>query len=69
VHKHDELLAKAKEAWKQKQAQAKGDNRESSCAPRTSALSRTDPAHAVVTDPDDPRFDLEKIIAKYENAS
>ncbi|KAI0035152.1 ATP synthase E chain-domain-containing protein [Vararia minispora EC-137] len=47
--KREELLAKAKEAWKQKQTKAKGDD--------------------LVTDPDDPRFDLEKLLAKLEHES
>ncbi|KZV67623.1 hypothetical protein PENSPDRAFT_687958 [Peniophora sp. CONT] len=48
-HHQEELLAKAKEAWKQKQA----------------ASATVDDT---VTDPEDPRFDLEKVIAKYESA-
>lgn len=45
LHSREELIKKAKEAWKKKQEEPK-DN--------------------LVTDPEDPRFDLEKLIAKWE---
>ncbi|KAG8219399.1 ATP synthase E chain-domain-containing protein, partial [Butyriboletus roseoflavus] len=44
VHRREQLIVQAKDAWRQKSA--KGDG--------------------VITDPEDPRFDLEKLFAKWE---
>ncbi|PAV22837.1 hypothetical protein PNOK_0279400 [Pyrrhoderma noxium] len=45
LHSREELVKKAKEAWKKKQEGSKD---------------------SVITDPEDPRFDLEKLIVKWE---
>jgi len=47
-HERQDLVARAKEAWKKQQEASKG---------------------GVVTDPEDPRFDLEKLIASWEAQS
>jgi len=49
LHHHEDLVAKAKEAWRQKQSAKLGDG--------------------IITDPEDPKFDLEKLLAKYEKES
>jgi F-type H+-transporting ATP synthase subunit e len=46
IRRREQLIAQAKEAWRQKKDGAKGDG--------------------VITDPEDPRFDLEKLFAKWE---
>ncbi|TDL20886.1 hypothetical protein BD410DRAFT_790225 [Rickenella mellea] len=45
VHQREELIKRAKDAWKRQQEGAKD---------------------GVITDPEDPKFDLEKLIAKWE---
>lgn len=40
----------------------------SQCA-RAMYMSVHDPSYPVVTDPEDPRFDLEKLFAKWESES
>ncbi|KAI0323055.1 ATP synthase E chain-domain-containing protein [Amylostereum chailletii] len=47
-HEQEELISKAKDAWKKKQEGAQD---------------------GVITNPDDPRFDLEKLVAKWESDS
>ncbi|KAF9225323.1 hypothetical protein BS17DRAFT_801397 [Gyrodon lividus] len=46
IHQREQLIAQAKDAWRQKKESTKADG--------------------VTTDPEDPRFDLEKLIAKWE---
>ncbi|OJA09791.1 hypothetical protein AZE42_08085 [Rhizopogon vesiculosus] len=46
IHQREQLIAHAKDAWRQKQESAKGDG--------------------IITNPEDPRFDLEKLVAKWE---
>ncbi|KAJ8582091.1 hypothetical protein M405DRAFT_831282 [Rhizopogon salebrosus TDB-379] len=46
IHQREQLITKAKDAWRQKQEGAKGDG--------------------IITNPEDPRFDLEKLVAKWE---
>ncbi|KAG2365522.1 ATP synthase E chain-domain-containing protein [Suillus spraguei] len=46
IHQREQLIAQAKDAWRQKQESAKGSD--------------------VITNPEDPRFDLEKLVAKWE---
>lgn len=66
-HERQDLVARAKEAWKKQQDAGKGDGESSSDSPA--------PGHSwlmpilVVTDPEDPRFDLEKLIASLEAQS
>ncbi|KAL1749212.1 hypothetical protein HDZ31DRAFT_27948 [Schizophyllum fasciatum] len=50
VHKREQLVEQAKAEWKRRQT------------------AGSDDAHPppVVTDPEDPRFDLEKLFAKWE---
>jgi len=48
-HQHEELVAKAKDAWRQKQSSKSGDG--------------------IISNPDDPKFDLEKLLQKYEKES
>lgn len=66
-HERQDLVARAKEAWKRQQQGPKGGGKSSSVLP-TSKRSWLTPA-LVVTDPDDPRFDLEKLIASWEAQS
>lgn len=73
-HERERLIAEAKEAWKKKQETAKAaatDSRECICSSSwQGALAvLTVVAFAVITDPEDPRFDLEKLIAKWEKAA
>ena len=71
IHEREHLIEQAKEAWRKKQEGSK-DGGESS----TSLVAQAMPVPialtvppAVVTDPEDPRFDLEKLIAKWESES
>lgn len=74
VHEREHLISQAKEAWKRKQESAKGskDGGESpvsfgahSYVHPTRCVADT-PCIVVVTDPEDPKFDLEKLFAKWE---
>ncbi|KAH9929734.1 ATP synthase E chain-domain-containing protein [Fomitopsis serialis] len=53
VHEREHLIAQAKEAWKKKQEGSKVVHS----------------LVAVITDPEDPQFDLEKLVAKWESES
>jgi len=74
IHHREHLITEARQAWKRKQEAAK----DTTGQPQHFAFARlfvkmhfvTD-AHryTVVTDPEDPRFDLEKLIAKWEKSS
>ena len=71
VHEREHLIAQAKEAWKKKQEPPKAGDGESllRALPATLRHTTTTPLATVVTDPEDPRFDLEKLIAKWETES
>ena len=65
------MIAQAKEAWKKKQEGSK-DGGEYACRIISLSCPRplySDPICSVITDPEDPRFDLEKLIAKWESES
>ena len=66
-HERQDLVARAKEAWKKQQEGSKGGGKSLSVLPTSEHpwLTHT----PVVTDPDDPRFDLEKLIASWEAQS
>jgi F-type H+-transporting ATP synthase subunit e len=66
-HERQDLVARAKEAWKKQQEASKGGGESWSTLPASICLWFT-PA-PVVTDPEDPRFDLEKLIASLEAQS
>jgi len=66
-HERQDLVARAKEAWKRQQEASKGGGK-STFVPSMSEHPRLTPT-PVVTDPDDPRFDLEKLIASWEAQS
>ena len=66
-HERQDLVARAKEAWK-KQQQAPQGGSEFRPIPPTPEYPRLTPTQ-VVTDPEDPRFDLEKLIASWEAQS
>jgi F-type H+-transporting ATP synthase subunit e len=66
-HERQDLVARAKEAWKKQQLAPQGGG-ESRPIPPTSEYPRLTPTQ-VVTDPEDPRFDLEKLIASWEAQS
>ena len=65
VHEREHLIAQAKEAWKKKQEPPKENDGESFSLVvlRVHMLKR---GTAVISDPEDPRFDLEKLFAKWE---
>ena len=66
IHKREHLIKKAKEAYRrQKENRKDTSGRFSSCSFRCG----TDLVPVVITDPEDPRFDLEKLLAKYEKAT
>lgn len=66
-HERQELVARAKEAWKRQQEAAKdgGEFKPTLLASEHPWLTYT----PVVTDPNDPRFDLEKLFASLEAQS
>ena len=66
-HERQDLVARAKEAWKKQQEASKGGGESQSIllVPVYPWLTST----LVVTDPDDPRFDLENLIASWEAQS
>ncbi len=76
MHDREVLVNQAKEAWKRKQDAGKGDS-STFWSLSQSKLSMDvlafdlpfDLLLLVVTDPEDPRFDLEKLLAKYEKDS
>ena len=66
-HERQDLVARAKEAWKKQQEASKGGSESRSTLPAP-VCPRLTPT-LVVTDPEDPRFDLEKLIASWEAQS
>lgn len=66
-HERQDLVARAKEAWKKQQGASKSGG-ESRSILLTLVRLRLMPT-LVVTDPEDPRFDLEKLIASWETQS
>jgi len=64
IHNRERLIAEAKDAWKRKQDDTTGSP---SSDPFSTVL--TTAVFSVVSNPDDPRFDLEKLIAKWEKSS
>lgn len=78
MHSREHLIVKAKEVWRRKQEEAKGSN--GSFVNFSLILTQIswtsdfflyshDYFFLVVTDPEDPRFDLERLLIAYENAS
>lgn len=61
------MIAQAKEAWK-KQQQSSNDGG-GQYSPELALARLTDLDSTVVSDPEDPRFDLEKLVAKWEAES
>lgn len=69
AHDREHLIAEAKEAWKKKQAPARPSDDGEYSIPSPCSLDLIFYLHSVITDPEDPRFDLEKLIAKWEKAT
>jgi F-type H+-transporting ATP synthase subunit e len=64
AHDRERLIAEAKTAWKRQQDAGKDDGM--SCLYSNWIVPDFPVASVVITDPDDPRFDLEKLLAKWE---
>lgn len=76
IHEREHLVAQAKEAWKRKNEGSMDGGEHCPLAARIvllllrcATLLTTWQLGSVVTDPEDPRFDLEKLIAKWESDS
>ncbi|KAF8633537.1 hypothetical protein AX15_001341 [Amanita polypyramis BW_CC] len=70
VHEREQLIKEAKEAYKRKKEGPK-DSGGLFCALlfMTGLINVRFWAGVVITDPEDPRFDLEKLLVKYEKAA
>ena len=66
VHEREHLIAQAKEAWKKKQEPPKENDGELSSLVALRVHMLKHRRTAVISDPEDPRFDLEKLFAKWE---
>jgi F-type H+-transporting ATP synthase subunit e len=65
AHDREHLVARAKEAWAAKQADKGSDGRTSLLAVVVGG-GADQCGNAVITNPDDPKFDIEKLVAKWE---
>ena len=63
VHDREHLIKEAKAAWKRQQESSKGGGESFLPGVIIILASHTRP---VITDPEDPNFDLEKLFAKWE---
>ncbi|KAF8131648.1 ATP synthase E chain-domain-containing protein [Boletus edulis] len=64
IRRREQLIAQARDAWRQKKESAKSDG-----VPLPLPLCFFTSDHTcttVITDPEDPRFDLEKLFARWE---
>lgn len=71
IHNREKLVADAKEAWKRMHEPSNNTSRKYPVQQKRkmSVDVHTHFRRIVVTDPDDPRFDLEKLLAAYEKNS
>ena len=67
-HRHEHLVAEARKAWQAKQA-AKSSTGDGGAHFLSTVLNQSADlliSRAVITDPENPKFDLEKLVAKWE---